>query len=78
MQIAAVSHAIRTHIASNTTIKATKFITCNLLPPPKKVVLRVLGIPAQTGELVDTTGDKTWLRRAEVDVSLGASFNVNC
>ncbi|KAK0460886.1 hypothetical protein IW261DRAFT_1349194, partial [Armillaria novae-zelandiae] len=43
-KIAAASLSVRYHIASKTEIKAIKFITTYLLPPPKKVVLAYLGI----------------------------------
>ena len=49
-QIVAVSLSIRRYTAENTDIKAIRFITSYLLPPPKKAVLAFLGIPLQTGQ----------------------------
>lgn len=63
-----MSLAVRQYIASKTEIKAIKFITSYLLPPPKRVVLAYLGIPltpeGKPEEPVDI------VRRAEVDVSI--------
>ncbi|KZT52940.1 hypothetical protein CALCODRAFT_557812 [Calocera cornea HHB12733] len=48
-EITAVSLAIRTHVATHSTIKAVKFINTSLVPPPKRAVLAWLGIPLLTG-----------------------------
>ena len=58
---------IREYIAAETPIKAVKFITANIIPPPKKDVLAFLGIPLQTGEAPETVSG--YVRKAEVDVS---------
>lgn len=44
-EISAVTLAIRRHAAEHHSIKAVKFGTCCLLPPPKRAVLAALGIP---------------------------------
>ena len=44
-QIVAVSHSVRRYVAEKTDMKAIRFITSYLLPPPKKAVLAFLGIP---------------------------------
>ena len=66
-KIATISLSIRHHIAANTDLIAIKFITCTLLPPPKKAVLAYLGIPLGPGEKPDTP--VSIVRKAEVDVS---------
>ncbi|KDR85777.1 hypothetical protein GALMADRAFT_386616 [Galerina marginata CBS 339.88] len=76
-EIAAISLAIRHHIAANTEIKAVKFITCALLPPPKKVVLSYLGIPLSPGAKPEAPVEI--VRKAEVDfldVVNGRAYNV--
>ncbi|KAL4263944.1 Amine oxidase [Pleurotus pulmonarius] len=75
-EIAAVSLAVRHHIAKEGNIKAIKFITCYLLPPPKKLVLAALGIPLAPGAKPEPAG--TIVRKAEVDfldVINGHSYN---
>ena len=67
-QINTISLSIRLHIAVNTKLKAIKFMTCALLPPPKKAVLAYLGIPLVPGGKPDTP--VPILRKAEVDVSV--------
>ncbi|KAF8910178.1 peroxisomal copper amine oxidase [Gymnopilus junonius] len=76
-EIAAVSFAIRHHIAAKTDTKAIKFITCSLLPPPKKAVLAYLGIPLAPGEKPESP--VPIVRKAEVDyidIVNGGAFNV--
>lgn len=65
-QIVAVSHSVRRHVAEKTNIKAVRFITNYLLPPPKKAVLAFLGIPLLTGEPPERPTEI--VRKAEVDV----------
>ncbi|KAJ3499745.1 hypothetical protein NLJ89_g10061 [Agrocybe chaxingu] len=75
-EIAAVSLAVRRHIASKTEIKAIKFITCSLLPAPKKAVLAYLGIPLIPGEKPEAP--VPIVRKAEtdfLDVVNGGSYN---
>ncbi|PIL34657.1 hypothetical protein GSI_03437 [Ganoderma sinense ZZ0214-1] len=64
-EIVAVSHSVRRHVAENTDIKAVRFITNYLLPPPKKAVLAFLGIPLLTGEPPEAPTEI--VRKAEVD-----------
>ncbi|KZT30206.1 hypothetical protein NEOLEDRAFT_1174522 [Neolentinus lepideus HHB14362 ss-1] len=75
-EIAAVSYSIRQHVATKTEVKAVRFITCYLLPPPKKVVLAHLGIPLSPGGKPEP---KTVIvRKAEVDfidVVAGNAYN---
>ncbi|KAK0466066.1 copper amine oxidase [Desarmillaria tabescens] len=76
-EIAAVSLSVRHHIASKTDIKAVKFITTYLLPPPKKAVLAYLGIPLTPGGKPEAPTPIT--RKAEVDfldVVNGDAYNV--
>jgi len=74
-QIVAVSLAVRHHLAAHTSIKAIRFITNYLLPPPKRAVLAHLGIPLATGETVKKEDCVPIVRKAEVDVSR-ASFKL--
>jgi primary-amine oxidase len=69
VQIVAVSLAVRHHLAAHTSIKAVRFITNYLLPPPKRAVLAHLGIPLATGETVKDEDRVPIVRKAEVDVS---------
>lgn len=69
VQIVAVSLAVRRHLAAHTSIKAIRFITNYLLPPPKRAVLAHLGIPLATGETVKEEDRVPIVRKAEVDVS---------
>ncbi|KAJ7104589.1 copper amine oxidase [Mycena crocata] len=76
-EITAVCLAIRKHIATETDIKAIKFITCYLLPPPKKAVLAFLGIPLAPGAAPETPSPIT--RKAEadiIDLVNGRAYNV--
>ncbi|EEB93993.1 hypothetical protein MPER_07277, partial [Moniliophthora perniciosa FA553] len=71
-----VSLAVRHYIASETDIKAIKFITSYLLPAPKKAVLAHLGIPLTPGGKPETPSPI--IRKAEVDfldVVNGRSYN---
>jgi len=75
-EITAVSFVVRQHIATETSIKAIKFITCYLLPPPKKAVLAFLGIPLTPGGKPENPTEI--IRKAEVDfldVVNGYSYN---
>jgi primary-amine oxidase len=63
----AVSLAIRHHTTTNTPIKAVRFITTNLLPPPKKAVLAALRIPLTPGGQPEPP--IPIVRKAESDVS---------
>jgi hypothetical protein len=67
LQIAAVCLSVRRYTAEKTPIKAIRFITCYLLPPPKKDVLAYLGIPLAPGEKPKPF-EGTLVRKAEVDV----------
>ncbi|CAK5281897.1 unnamed protein product [Mycena citricolor] len=73
----AVCLAVRKHIATATDVKAIKFITCYLLPPPKKAVLAFLGVPLAPGAKPEDPVPIT--RKAEVDivdVVNGRAYNV--
>ncbi|KAH8105229.1 peroxisomal copper amine oxidase [Cristinia sonorae] len=75
-EMVAVSLAVRKYTAAKTPIKAIRFITTSLLPPPKKDVLAFLGIPLSTGIKPEPVPEIT--RQAEVDfidVVTGDSFN---
>lgn len=74
VQIVAVSLAVRHHLAAHTSLKAIRFLTNYLLPPPKRAVLAHLGIPLATGETVKDEDRVPIVRKAEVDVSR-ASYN---
>ncbi|KAI0338746.1 hypothetical protein BDW22DRAFT_1362449 [Trametopsis cervina] len=78
-EIVAVSLSLRKHTAAKTDIKAVRFITICLLPPPKRDVLAYLGIPLQTGDAPRNEADKPKIvRKAEVDfvdAVTGTSYN---
>jgi primary-amine oxidase len=76
-QIASVCLSVRKHTAEKTAIKAVRFLTCYLLPPPKKDVLAFLGISLAPGEKPQSFSG-TLVRKAEVDVRavFGMSFRV--
>jgi len=63
---------VRHHLAAHTSVKAIRFITNYLLPPPKRAVLARLGIPLATGETVKEEDHVPIVRKAEVDVSRGS------
>ncbi|KAF7362373.1 Amine oxidase [Mycena venus] len=65
-EITAVCLAVRKHIATETDVKAIKFITCYLVPPPKKAVLAYLGIPLAPGAKPEAPVPIT--RKAEADI----------
>ncbi|KAJ8072010.1 hypothetical protein PM082_015568 [Marasmius tenuissimus] len=67
-EVAEVSLVVRHHVAEHTQVKAIKFITCYLLPAPKKAVLAHLGIPLTPGGKPEPA--TPIVRKAEVDVSL--------
>lgn len=46
---------------------ALKFVTCKLVPPPKRAVLAYLGIPLRPGSTPEPPS--AIVRRAEVDVT---------
>ncbi|KAG7090033.1 hypothetical protein E1B28_011653 [Marasmius oreades] len=76
-EIAEISLVIRHYIAAETKVKAIKFITCYLLPPPKRAVLSSLGIPLTPGGKPEPAS--TIVRKAEVDildVVNGGAYNV--
>ncbi|KAJ7504131.1 copper amine oxidase [Mycena galericulata] len=76
-EITASCLSIRKHIATQTDVKAVKFITCYLLPPPKKAVLAFLGIPLEPGGKPEEPIPIT--RKAEadiIDLVNGRSYNV--
>ncbi|KAK7464255.1 peroxisomal copper amine oxidase [Stygiomarasmius scandens] len=76
-EISAVSLAVRHHVAANEAIKAVRFITCYLVPPPKRAVLAYLGIPIEPGKEPEPKVDI--VRRAEVDfldIITGTNYNV--
>ncbi|OBZ73100.1 Peroxisomal primary amine oxidase [Grifola frondosa] len=64
-EIAAVSLSVRRYIAAKTNVKAVRFITNTLLPPPKRAVLAFLGIPLLVGEKPEPVSEI--VRKAEVD-----------
>ena len=66
-----MSICVRQHIASETSVKAIKFITCYLLPPPKKAVLAALGIALTPGGKPEAPTEI--IRKAEADVSYNRS-----
>lgn len=76
-EIVAVTTEIRSYITKNTEIKAVKFITCYLLPAPKRAVLAHLGIPLEPGAKPEDP--VPIVRRAEsdvVDALTGDAYNV--
>ncbi|KAI0077943.1 hypothetical protein K474DRAFT_1660954 [Panus rudis PR-1116 ss-1] len=76
-EIVAISLAVRKYVAAKTTVKAIRFISAYLLPPPKKDVLAYLGIPLSTGAKPDPAPEKL-IRKSEVDyidVISGESYN---
>ena len=68
-QIVAASRAVQLYAAEKLSIKALRFIVCNLLPPPKRQVLAYLGIPLITGQKPEVHPGEL-PRKAEVDVSI--------
>ncbi|TBU23317.1 peroxisomal copper amine oxidase [Dichomitus squalens] len=75
-EIVAVSLIVRRYVAEKTDIKAVRFITSYLLPPPKKAVLAFLGIPLLTGEKPEPATEI--IRKAEVDfvdAVTGSAYN---
>ena len=68
-QIIAASRAVQLYAAEKLSIKALRFIVCNLLPPPKRQVLAYLGIPLVTGQKPEVHPGEL-PRKAEVDVSI--------
>ncbi|KAI5116906.1 hypothetical protein M0805_000801 [Coniferiporia weirii] len=77
-ELAAVSLAARAYVAENTPVKALKFITSNMIPPPKKDVLAFLRIPLKTGEQPGNA-PPVLIRRAEsdfIDLVTGDAYNI--
>ncbi|KAI0824402.1 peroxisomal copper amine oxidase [Trametes gibbosa] len=75
-EIAAISHSVRRYVAEKTDVKAVRFITSSLLPPPKKTVLAYLGIPLLSGEKPEPATEI--VRKADVDfidAVAGAAYN---
>ncbi|TFY63045.1 hypothetical protein EVJ58_g3471 [Rhodofomes roseus] len=75
-EIVQVGLAVRQYTAAKTDIKAIRFITSYLLPPPKKAVLAYLGIPLNPGEKAEQVPQI--VRKAEADfcdVVTGDSYN---
>lgn len=72
-QIVAASRAVQLYAAEKLSVKALRFIVCNLLPPPKKQVLAYLGIPLVTGQKPDPHPGEL-PRKAEVDVSVSPKY----
>jgi len=66
-QIVAASRATQLYAADKLSIKALRFILCNLLLPPKRQVLAYLGIPLVTGQESEAHPGEL-PRKAEVDV----------
>ena len=58
---------MRKYAVEKTDVKAVRFITSSLVPPPKKAVLAYLGIPLETGAAPEPA--PTIIRKSEVDVS---------
>jgi primary-amine oxidase len=76
-EIVAVSLTVRQYVATQTTVKAIRFIICSLLPPPKKAVLASLGIALTPGGKPEAP--RQIIRKAEadlLDVVTGDSYNV--
>ena len=74
-QIIAASRAVQLYAAEKLSIKALRFIVCNLLPPPKKQVLAYLGIPLLTGQKPDAHPGEL-PRKAEVDVGIVLEYHL--
>lgn len=67
-QIVAASRVVQLYAAEKLSVKALRFIVCDLLPPPKKHVLAYLGIPLVAGQEPDEHPGEL-PRKAGVDVS---------
>ncbi|KAJ2933135.1 hypothetical protein H1R20_g3948, partial [Candolleomyces eurysporus] len=64
-EIVAVTSEVRKYVAAKTDIKAVRFFSSSLLPPPKRVVLAYLGIPLEPGAKPEEP--TPIVRRAEAD-----------
>ncbi|KAF8313711.1 hypothetical protein DL93DRAFT_2058917 [Clavulina sp. PMI_390] len=76
-EISSISLAVRQHGATNGLVKACKFITASLVPPPKEQVLAFLGIPIAPGQ-APPPAPESIPRRGEIDfidVVTGAAYN---
>ncbi|KAG5639662.1 hypothetical protein H0H81_008823 [Sphagnurus paluster] len=69
-EIAAASLTVRQYVAEKTDLKAIKFVTLYLLPPPKRDVLAYLGIPLTPGAKLEKPAPII------VDLVNGATYNV--
>jgi len=74
-EITAVTLAVRHHVVKEQIAKGIKFITCYLLPPPKKDVLRYLGIPLTPDGAAESKDGLHIVRKAEVDVRVMVHSN---
>ncbi|KAL5521964.1 AMO1 [Sanghuangporus sanghuang] len=77
-EITSITLCIRSHVAENIGVKAMKFITTNLIPPPKQDVLAFLRIPRLTGE-EPVLAKAALPRRADsdlIDLLTGDAYNV--
>jgi len=75
-ELVGISLAVRKYTAAKTPIKAIRFITTSLLPPPKKAVLAFLGIPLSTGAKPEPKPEI--IRKSEcdfIDSVKGDSYN---
>ncbi|EJD00280.1 peroxisomal copper amine oxidase [Fomitiporia mediterranea MF3/22] len=77
-EITAISLEIRSHAAGKNGIKALKFITSNLIPPPKRDVLAFLGVPLTTGEKPAAAPPRVDRRAGSdfIDLITGDAYNV--
>lgn len=67
-KISAISLAVREYGVAKELVKASKFITCALIPPPKAQVLAYLGIATAPGEKPAPIPNEPLKRRGEIDV----------
>ncbi|KAI6010589.1 copper amine oxidase [Pisolithus marmoratus] len=75
-EINAVTLTVRKYIVEHTEIKAVKFVTCILSPPPKRAVLAAMGIPVTPGGKPEAP--TKIVRKAEsdfFDALNGAAYN---
>lgn len=77
-EIVAVSKTVQHYAADKLSVKALKFVVCNLVPPPKKTVLAYLGISTAPGQK-PAPHPGLILRQAEVDfidLVTGVAYNI--
>ncbi|KAF8664615.1 hypothetical protein AX16_000714 [Volvariella volvacea WC 439] len=75
-EIVSVTHALRQYAVASLGVKVMKFITCYLIPPPKRAVLAHLGIPLNPG--AEPESPVPIVRRAEtdfLDILGGCAYN---